>query len=272
MSWRRAAHLVLTTAAPAEKSRAALAAIEALGRDADDAVRLVPPAQPARPPRPLLAQPTDVPQRRLGTPEGRVALLHALAHIEFNAIDLAFDMALRFADEVADSGENSAEFVQDWIGVGAEEARHFSMVEQRLVELGSSYGALPAHGALWDAAASTGESVLARLAIAPMVLEARGLDVTPQMAERLRLAGDEESAVILDRIFEEEIGHVAAGVRWFERLCAARNLDTALTFRRLVDERFRGRIKPPFNRPARKAAGMAEALYADWNGVCGADA
>lgn len=145
------------------------------------------------------------------------------------------------------------------------------MVETRLGALGSCYGALTAHGALWEAAETTSDNVLARLVIAPMVLEARGLDVTPEMARRLRIAKDPKSAIVLDRIFEDEIGHVGTGVRWFSRLCDASGLDPQPTFRRLVEERFRGKLKPPFNQAARAAAGMPDALYANWNEVCDDD-
>ena len=208
------------------------------------------------------------PRRRLGSIEGRVALLHALAHIELNAVDLAFDMALRFETEVAAAGLDSQEFVRDWVAIGAEEAVHFGLLDERLQALGSGYGALPAHGALWEAAANTADSVLARLAIAPLVLEARGLDVTPLMAARLRNAGDEASALILYRIFNDEIAHVGAGARWFERLCKVKGVEPEAAFGVLVAERFKGGLKPPFNQTARSAAGIPEAFYAGWNEAC----
>ena len=232
------------------------------GRPADEIDDAAPPERPARPEKPLLRPPAEVPRRRLGTEAGRVALLHAVAHIEFNAIDLAFDMAARFSAEIAADGLDADEFLHDWFSVGADEARHFRMIEGRLEALGATYGDLPAHDGLWSAATRTADSVLARLAIAPMVLEARGLDVTPGMIERLKAAGDDESASLLGAIYEEEIGHVRAGAKWFERTCAARGLAPAETFAELVAARFDGVLKPPFNEPARTAAGLPAAYYA----------
>ncbi|MFN0023614.1 MAG: ferritin-like domain-containing protein [Parvularculaceae bacterium] len=266
MAWRAAAYGVLTTAGAEAKAQAALLASTARGKDAG--CNTFPSARPARPTAPALVAPRDVPRRRLGTAAGRTGLLHALAHIELNAVDLAFDMALRFAGEIDRAGLDSGAFVADWVGVGHEEASHFLMLNARLQALGSHYGALPAHDGLWEAAEATGDSALARLAIAPMVLEARGLDVTPGMAARLRAAGDKESAAILDRIFADEIGHVAIGVRWFTRLCAARGLEPGAAFEGLVADRFRGGLKPPFNEAARNEAGLAPAFYARWNNPC----
>jgi uncharacterized ferritin-like protein (DUF455 family) len=268
MGWRRAALAVLETADAEEKCAAALAA--RAGGDEEPAVP--PPDRPARPAEPPLILPRNAPKRRLGSVEGRTALLHALAHIELNAVDLAFDMALRFADEAAAAGLDTSTFVGDWFQVGREEASHFLMLNKRLKALGSRYGALPAHDGLWEAAEATADSLLARLAIAPMVLEARGLDVTPAMADRLRAAGDFESTLILETIYADEIGHVAVGVSWFEALCAARGLDPQETFADLVSNRFRGSPKPPFNGPGRRTAGMAPAYYARWNEPCAAGA
>lgn len=219
------------------------------------------PERPARPPLPLLAPPGGVPRRRLGSAKGRAALLHALAHIEFNAIDLAFDMAARFAGAIEAEGLDAAAFTADWIGVGGEEARHFGMVAARLDALGCSYGDLLAHDGLWEAAAETNGDVLARLAIAPLVLEARGLDVTPDMAARLRAAGDMESAAILDVIYRDEVGHVACGKRWFDAVCAARGLDPVGAFHALRKAYFAGRLKPPFNHEARSRAGLPREFY-----------
>lgn len=273
MDWRSAALRVLKTSAPDEKCSAAIEAAAAFDLDRFSVGSgPLPPARPARPESPALCAPTAVPKRRFGTVEGRAATLHALAHIEFNAIDLAFDMAARFAAEIAASGLSPDEFVFDWFRIGAEEAGHFALAARRLGDLGSHYGAFPAHDGLWDAAIETADSVLARLAIAPMVLEARGLDVTPGMAQRFRKAGDEETARIIDRIQRDEIGHVAAGVRWFTRLCAARGTDPAETFRALVRKRFRGVLKPPFNHEARGLAGLPTCYYMVWNGPCGNEA
>ncbi len=261
MGWRLDALAVLTACEAAEKCRHALAALDA--RDDPEAERgLAPPPRPGRPAEPVLVLPRDAPKRGLGSADGRVALLHALAHIELNAIDLAFDMALRFVGDAWSAGLDPASFAADWISIGREEAQHFLMLEARLRALGSHYGALPAHDGLWEAAEATADSLLARLAIAPMVLEARGLDVTPGMAERLEEAGDRESARVLETIYADEIGHVAKGVAWFEALCRTRGADPKETFAELVDARFRGRLKPPFNDAGRMAAGLSRGYYA----------
>lgn len=211
-----------------------------------------------------------MPRRRLSSAAGRVALLHAVAHIEFNAIDLAFDMAARFAPAIDAADLDADRFVADWIGVGADEARHFDLVCDRLKALGAAYGDLPAHGGLWEAADATADDALARLAVAPMVLEARGLDVTPDMIAKLKAVGDDESAGVLQVIYRDEIGHVATGRRWFDALCAARGSDPETTFKRLVRARFRGLLKPPFNTEARAAAGLPERYYAPLAGDAGA--
>jgi uncharacterized ferritin-like protein (DUF455 family) len=219
------------------------------------------PDRPARPPRPQLVSPGGVPRRRLNSIQGRFALLHALAHIEFNAIDLAFDMVARFSAVSDLWPEERHAFISDWIAVGDDEARHFMMIESRLVELGGRYGDLPAHDGLWNAAMETSDDLLARLAIAPMVLEARGLDVTPGMAQRLRSVGDETSAAHLDVIYQDEIAHVAAGTRWFEHICRRRGETPQEKFHQLVRDRFRGSLKPPFNVKARASAGLSENMY-----------
>jgi uncharacterized ferritin-like protein (DUF455 family) len=260
MGWRREALAVLTACDSAEKCRRALNAAGP-SDDPEGEHALAPPLRPGRPDHPLLVLPKDAPKRGLGSAGGRVALLHALAHIELNAVDLAFDMALRFVGEAASAGLDPTPFVADWIGVGREEAQHFLMLEDRLQALGSYYGALPAHDGLWEAAEATADSLLARLAIAPMVLEARGLDVTPGMAERLEKAGDRASARVLETIYADEIGHVAKGVAWFEDLCRARGADPEATFAELVAARFRGRPKPPFNDAGRVAAGLGPGYY-----------
>jgi uncharacterized ferritin-like protein (DUF455 family) len=213
-----------------------------------------PPARPARPARPALVAPREV-QKRRRHGRGRFALLHAIAHIELNAIDLAADMLARFAAGAPQG------FCDDWVRVAAEEAKHFGLLLQRLAALGGAYGDLPAHDGLWQAAEATADDVLARLAVVPMVLEARGLDVTPGMIADLERSGDEESATVLRLIYEEEIGHVAAGNRWFRHFCAARGLDADSHWRAMVRERFKGALKPPFNTEARARAGMPEALY-----------
>lgn len=197
-----------------------------------------------------------MPRRRaLTTTQGRIALLHALAHIEFNAIDLAWDIVARFPDQPRD-------FYGDWIAVGDDEARHFLMLRDRLVDLGSDYGALPAHDGLWQSALETRDDVLVRLAVVPLVLEARGLDVTPGMIERLERAGDDDSADILKIIYKDEIGHVAAGAHWYRAVCLERGLEPTETWRTIVKERFKGTLKPPFNDAARAQAGLPESYYA----------
>jgi uncharacterized ferritin-like protein (DUF455 family) len=216
-----------------------------------------PPSRPARPERPVVCPPKEMPKRRaFGSPAGRIALLHALAHIELNAVDLAWDLVARFCDEALPRG-----FYDDWVGVAAEETRHFELLVGRLADFGARYGDLPAHDGLWEAAAATADDLLARLAVVPLVLEARGLDVTPDMVERLERVGDAQSASILRLIYCDEIDHVAAGVRWFDRLCHVRGLIPAETFRERVRRYFRGELKPPFNREARAAAGFPACYY-----------
>jgi uncharacterized ferritin-like protein (DUF455 family) len=215
------------------------------------------PARPTRPDRPRLHPPRDMPKRRnFGSQAGRIALLHALAHIELNAIDLAWDIIARFADR-----DTPREFCADWVGVAAEEAEHFALLADRLAALGATYGDLPAHDGLWEAAALTAYDLLARLAVVPLVLEARGLDVTPEMAATLERVGDAQSAALLRRIYRDEIDHVAAGVRWFDDLCRARDLVPEETFQELVRRYFKGQLKPPFNHEARAAAGFPEHYY-----------
>lgn len=216
------------------------------------------PARPARPSRPVLVRPGAVRRRRIGpAPAGRVALLHALAHIELNAIDLAWDMVARFAGH----GLPRA-FADDWVAVAADEAEHFALLATRLAELGAVYGDLPAHDGLWEAAARTAHDLLARLAVVPMVLEARGLDVTPAMIARLDRAGDRASGDVLRRIHADEVGHVAAGMRWFVQLCGERALEPQTTWRRLVARYAAGALKPPFNDRARAQAGLPRPFYA----------
>lgn len=258
-----AAIAVLNSAEPAAKVAAAKAALAALAAwDGDiTPAPAPPPARPARPARPVVTAPSNVPKRRLGAPEGRIALLHAVAHIEFNAIDLAFDMAARFHGSIADNNLDGDAFFADWVRVGEEEARHFGLIASRLRDYGAAYGDLPAHDGLWEAADATAHDVLARLAIAPMVLEARGLDVTPGMIDRLTGAGDKKSADVLQTIYDDEIGHVRTGERWFHAYCIANQREPTATFRALRAQYFAGDLKPPFNHAARAAAGMKRAYY-----------
>ena len=216
-----------------------------------------PPNRPARPPLPILQPPREMKRRRnIAGLTGRIALIHALAHIELNAIDLGWDIVARFSGE-----DLPRAFFDDWAGVAAEEAEHFALLDARLVALGGQYGALPAHDGLWEAASATAGDLLARLAVVPLVLEARGLDVTPAMIARLERAGDSDSAAILHRLYNDEIGHVAVGTRWFDALCRARGLDPAATFQDRVRRHFNGALKPPFNRDARARAGLPAAYY-----------
>jgi len=206
---------------------------------------------PGRPDRPKLVPPRDVPQRGLGSMEGRAALVHAVAHIEFNAINLAWDAVLRFAGM-------PAEYYRDWASVAADEARHFGMLSRRLKELGRGYGDFDAHNGLWEMAVKTSDSCLARMALVPRVLEARGLDVTPGMIARLRSVGDDTTADILDIILREEVAHVAAGTRWFRYCCECEGRDPAATFKDLLRERLAGGLRGPFNLDARRSAGFDE--------------
>ena len=216
------------------------------------------PDRPARPDRPVLLPFKRMAKRgRGGSAAGRIALLHALAHIEFSAIDLAVDMVGRFGALFPPA------FVMDWLGVAADEAMHFALLYRRLRASGCYYGALPAHDGLWEAAEKTASDALARLAIVPLVLEARALDVTPQTIERLEANGDEVSARLLHRIYVDEIRHVAIGMRWFDSFCAAQGLAPAPQWRRLVREHFRDGLKPPFNDSARSQAGLTPDFYLD---------
>ena len=210
------------------------------------------PDTPARPERPELLPPNAMPKRgRGGSERGRIALLHALAHIEFAAIDLALDAAGRFG------AARGPAFVGDWLGVAADEAMHFALLARRLKTLGSAYGALPAHDGLWDAARETAHDIAARLAVVPMVLEARGLDVTPITIERFTAAGDLRSARILERILDDEIRHVRFGTNHFLKVCEERGESAPALWKSLVARHFRGAIKPPFNDSARRSAGLS---------------
>ena len=216
-----------------------------------------PPDRPARPVKPALLPPRSVPRRRItaGT-AGRVALLHAIAHIELNAIDLALDMACRFVEQSLPK-----DFYSDWLGVADDESRHFLMLSDRLAHLGAAYGDLPAHDGLWQAADATKHDLLARLAIAPLALEARGLDVPPAMIEKLENAGDPDSAAALNIIMTDEVGHVATGKRWFDFVCGCERRDPISSWQGLVRQYFRGDLKPPFNLEARTAAKFSAAFY-----------
>jgi uncharacterized ferritin-like protein (DUF455 family) len=218
--------------------------------------REVPPERPGRPDKPDLLLPRDMPKRRNAKARAaRIAMLHAIAHIELNAIDLAWDMVARFGNNMP------KEFIDDWVQVADDEARHFELLNNRLQELGSYYGALPAHDGLWQSAMSTAHNLLARLAILPLVLEARGLDVTPPLIAKFELANDIESASALTIIYQDEIDHVRFGQKWFLYLCELEEVSADMTYQKLVREYFSGSLKPPFNIEARSAAGMYEDFY-----------
>ncbi|MBB4858038.1 uncharacterized ferritin-like protein (DUF455 family) [Novosphingobium chloroacetimidivorans] len=209
------------------------------------------PDEPARPAAPELLPPNRMPKRgKAGSERGRVALWHAVAHIEFVAIDLALDMAGRFGAQMG------PEFVSDFLDIAAEEAMHFALIDRHLRKMGSFYGALPAHSGLWDAAHETRHDVAARLAVVPMVLEARGLDVTPAMLDRVKAGGDQIGARLLSRILDDEIRHVRTGVKHF--VACAQNADQPADslWKSLVQLHFRGQIKKPFNDSARRSAGL----------------
>lgn len=252
-----AACRVLYEAIPAEKVRLSRVAAAAWrSGDLTEVGDTPPPNRPARPTKPELRAPRDMPRRQVSSQTGRIALIHAIAHIELNAIDLAWDLIARFAAD-----EPPRDYYNDWVKVADDEARHFLLLATRLADLGAVYGDLPAHDGLWEVAIETADDLAARLALVPLVLEARGLDVTPAMSARLHRVGDNASADLLDLIAAEEVAHVAAGVRWFEFICEQQNLEPVATYQRIVQERFKGRLKPPFADAARAAAGFHSAYY-----------
>lgn len=213
----------------------------------------VQPIEAARfPARPVLVDPRELPKRKLSSREGKIALLHAVAHIEFSAIQLAFDHLYRFRGL-------PKQYYLDWLGVAEEEAQHFELLRGRLRELGAEYGDLPAHAGLWGIAQDTAYDVLARMALVPRFMEARGLDVTPGMIARLQAVGDAASVAVLERILREEVGHVALGSRWFLWLCARRGLAAEEEYFALVERHLQGQARGPFNRELRLQAGFSEA-------------
>ncbi len=221
------------------------------------------PDRPARPVKPELRDPTEMPKRKkAGSTRGRIALLHALSHIELNAIDLAWDIIGRFANyyQAKDGFSLPLAFYEDWLDVANDEAKHFLMLQKRLNDFDAAYGDLPAHDGLWESAEKTADDFAARLAIVPMVLEARGLDVTPQMIEMMKRHEDFETAELLQIIHDDEIGHVRAGTVWFDRWCEYHDIDGEEHWQALVRKYFRGNLKRPFNHDSREKAGM----IADW--------
>jgi len=208
-------------------------------------------AIPGRPGKPELVSPLSVKRRSMNSPQGRAILIHALAHIEFNAINLALDAVWRFPGLPAD-------YYSDWLRVAAEEALHFSLLADHLQSLGYAYGEFPAHDSLWEMAAKTQHDILARIALVPRTMEARGLDATPLVRAKLAQAGDGEAAAILDTILRDEIGHVAIGNRWYSYLCEQRGLEPVSTYARLAREYAAPALRGPFNLEARRAAGFSE--------------
>ncbi len=263
-----AAHAILAEAAvaivrcPSPAGKVALATTTARRwRDGQLSLAVISPAfhlpkHPGRPSRPRLLPPREMARRSAHGAKGRFALLHAMAHIELNAVDMTWDLLARFA-----RAPMPRAFFDDWVQVGLEEARHFDLVSHRLAKLGGTYGDLPAHNGLWQAAQATGHDLMARLAVVPLVLEARGLDVSPAMIESLRQSGDTDSAQVLDVIYRDEKRHVACGMRWFRHICQRRRLAPEPTFQALVRANFRGPIKPPFNDQARSEAGLTPGFY-----------
>ena len=218
--------------------------------------RAEPPMQPGRPDKPELLNPRDVPHRKPGTVEGRIALLHAVAHIELNAIDLHWDIIARFPDVEMPIG-----FYDDWVKCADEESKHFNLMADCLEELGSFYGALPAHAGMWQAAQDTATDFMGRLAVVPMVLEARGLDVTPKMIYLFKQAKQKNAVAALETIYAEEVAHVAYGSKWFHFLCGRNNLDPKPVFHNLVKTYFHSTLKPPFNEEKRAEAGIPPDFY-----------
>ena len=215
------------------------------------------PDRPAWPAGLEVLPPGQMPKRgRGGSHRNRVALWHSLAHIEFVAIDLALDIVGRFGAEMGEA------FVADFLQVAAEEAMHFALIERHLASMGAAYGDLPVHAGLWQSAEDTAHDAGARLAVVPMVLEARGLDVTPKTLERVESQGDSRGAAILQRILDDEIRHVSAGARHFEAYCRTHGKEPKTHWKMLVNRHFRGALRPPFNDSARLAAGLSRDLYA----------
>jgi uncharacterized ferritin-like protein (DUF455 family) len=252
MELRQAAVDALRLADPDAKC-VAVAELHGAGLLLDpDLAIAAPPGIPGRPARPRLVLPSQVPQRDVGTRQGRAALLHAVAHIEFNAIGLALDAVWRFAGL-------PEPYYRDWTRVAAEEARHFLLLRDRLRSCGFDYGDFDAHDGLWEMARRTADDVLARMALVPRMLEARGLDASPQVRAKFVRAGDHESAAVIDVILHDEIGHVAIGNRWFRWLCDQRGRDPHAAFEAICRQRGAPRLRGPFNLPARLAAGFTAA-------------
>ena len=253
MDFFAAARACLDAASPDDKVAATFDAAAAFARGAlavaGDAPPPTPIRMPGRPARPLLVHPRELPRRGFGSVEGRAAFIHAVAHIEFNAIDLAWDAVYRFRG-MPDG------FYADWVSVAHDEARHFTMLRARLRDFGHDYGDFDAHNGLWEMAEKTAHDGLARMALVPRVLEARGLDVTPGMIAKLRALGDDATADILEVILREEVAHVAAGSRWYRWHCERAGVEPRARFRELLREHATGVLHKPFNTEARLQAGF----------------
>jgi uncharacterized ferritin-like protein (DUF455 family) len=221
-----------------------------IARDPDTPIQ--PIDDPGRPARPRLVDPRELPRRSFASSGGRLRLLHAFAHIEFNAVNIALDAVYRFR-------EMPEEYVRDWLGVAADEAAHFSLLEGELRRRGSFYGAETAHGGLWDMVCKTRANLLHRMALVPRVMEARGLDVTPGMVERFRQFGDAPAAEILEVIYRDEVGHVRIGNYWYREICAQQGLEPMSTFEKLIEEYLGEGLRGPFNWSARLEAGFESA-------------
>ena len=217
---------------------------------------------PGRPLQPVLVSHTSLKAKPLNTPEGRALLLHAVAHIELNAIDLALDVVWRF-------GGMPEDFYRDWMRIAKEEAKHFLLLQRHLVGMGFDYGPFPAHNSLWDMAERTKGDILARIGLVPRTMEARGLDASPGVKNKLVSAGDLAGSRILDIILEDEIGHVAAGNRWYRHICQERGLDPIATYRELIQQYDAPKLKSPYNLEARRLAGFddEELNYLAANGL-----
>ena len=250
-----AARHCLAAASPEAKVAATFDAAAAFYRGELAVDAASPPPEPihmpGRPPTPRLVHPRDLPKRGFGSTEGRAAFIHAVAHIEFNAVDLAWDAVYRFRGMPAG-------YYAEWVGVANDEARHFSMLRARLRDLGFDYGDFDAHNGLWEMAEKTAHDGLSRMALVPRVLEARGLDVTPGMIVKLRGLGDNATADILDIILREEIAHVAVGSRWFRWYCERAGIEPRARFRELLHEFATSVLRKPFNMDARRQAGFDE--------------
>jgi uncharacterized ferritin-like protein (DUF455 family) len=264
MPLRQRALEVLCIAEPGAKARRARELFDTLAAHALDAGATIaePAGIPGRPARPRLVPPKDVPTRSPFTPEGRAALLHAIAHIEFNAINLALDAAWRFA------GMPDA-FYRDWLRVASEEALHFSLLRDHLQSLGFDYGDFDAHDGLWLMTQRTAHDVTARMALVPRTLEARGLDATPPLQKKFARAGDTRAVEILGIILRDEVGHVAIGNRWYRWLCERDGHDPLRLYAALVERYQAPRLRPPFNRAACAAAGFTEAEIESLGGADG---